>query len=356
VERAPILRGVVQALLAALLFGATAPLVQRASAGSGALSAGCLLYLGAAIATLLGSAFRRGRKEARLGGTMLGRLVIVALLGGMLAPMLFVLGLRRVDAASGALLLALEAPLTLLLAWLIHRERLGPRVLAAFACIFAGGLVLAGRPDTLPGAWLGAGESFVGGAALIISATAAWALDNVLSRPLADRDPVAVVAGKGLIGAAASALGAVSLSQPWPRLGPAAGLLAVGAVGYGLSLQLYLRAQRRIGTARTASVFAAAPFLGAGVAFAIGAPWPGWSFVAAGALIACGVWLHARERHRHAHVHVALSHAHAHTHDDGHHAHIHDPMPVGPHSHEHSHATVMHEHEHGEDLHHRHKH
>jgi drug/metabolite transporter (DMT)-like permease len=355
VERAPIRRGVAQALLAALLFGATAPLVQRASSGAGALSSGCILYLGAAVATLLASAFRGRTGEARLDRTMLGRLVLVALLGGMLAPMLFVLGLRRVDAASGALLLALEAPLTLFLAWLIHRERLGPRVLAAFACILAGGLVLAGRPDALPDASTGAGATFVG-AALIIGATAAWALDNVLSRPLADRDPMVVVAGKGLIGAGASALGAAALGQPWPRLGPAAGLLAIGAVGYGLSLQLYLRAQRRIGTARTASVFAAAPFLGAGAAFALGDPWPGWSFVLAGALIACGLWLHARERHLHAHVHLAMSHAHPHSHDDGHHDHLHDPMPVGLHSHEHSHERVEHAHDHSEDLHHRHQH
>ncbi len=282
---------------------------------------------------------------------MVGRLVLVALLGGMLAPMLFVLGLRHVDAASGALLLALEAPLTLLLAWLIHRERLGPRVLAAFACILAGGLVLAGRPATLTGS----DTTFIG-AALIIGATAAWAVDNVLSRPLADRDPVAVVAGKGFIGACASALAAIAFGQPWPRPGSAAALLSIGAVGYGLSLQLYLRAQRRMGTARTASVFAAAPFLGAGAAFGLGDPWPGWSFVVAGALIACGLWLHARERHRHAHLHLSVNHAHAHTHDDGHHTHLHDHMPDGPHAHEHSHETVEHEHEHSEDLHHRHQH
>ena len=350
-NRAPILPGVTQALLAALLFGATAPLVQRASADAGALSCGCLLYLGAAIATVMASAVRGRTTEVPLDPTLIGRLVLVALLGGMLAPMLFVLGLRRVDAASGALLLALEAPLTLLLAWLVHRERLGPRVLTAFGCIFAGGLVLAGRPEALTDA----GATFVG-AALIIGATAAWALDNVLSRPLADRDPLAVVAVKGLIGAGASALGAVALGQAWPPLGRAVGLLAIGAVGYGLSLQLYLRAQRRIGTARTASVFAAAPFLGAGAAFALGDPWPGWPFIVAGALIACGLWLHARERHRHAHVHLAVSHAHVHRHDDGHHDHVHDPMPVGPHSHEHSHETVAHEHEHTEDLHHRHEH
>ena len=344
-------RNVSQALLAALLFGATAPLVQRASAGAGALACGCLLYLGAAVATLLGSVVRRGTTEARLEGALLG--------GSSSWPCSAACSPRRSSSSacgasmprSGALLLALEAPLTLLLAWLVHRERLGSRVLAAFACIFAGGFLLAVRPDALTH-----GSATLVGATLVTGAAAAWALDNVLSRPLAERDPIAVVTGKGLLGAGASAAAAVALGQAWPGSGSAAGLLAVGAIGYGLSLQLYLRAQRRIGTARTASVFAAAPFLGAGAAFALGDPWPGWSFVAAGAFIACGIWLHARERHRHAHVHLAVSHAHTHTHDDGHHTHVHNPMPGGAHSHEHSHETVAHEHEHSEDLHHRHQH
>jgi drug/metabolite transporter (DMT)-like permease len=58
--------------------------------------------------------------------------------------------------------------------------------------------------------------------------------------------------------------------EPLPRIPSAAVLVACGATGYGASLYLYLRAQRRIGAARTGSVFALAPFIGASTAWAAG--------------------------------------------------------------------------------------
>ena len=123
-----------------------------------------------------------------------------------------------------------------------------------------------------------------------------------------------------------------------------------------MSLQLYLRAQSLVGAARTASVFAAGPFVGAALALAVGAPWPGPRFLVAAALMVAGVWLHLSERHAHAHTHEAIEHEHMHTHDDLHHAHAHDVPPRGPHSHVHRHEAITHAHEHGEDLHHRHRH
>jgi hypothetical protein len=123
-----------------------------------------------------------------------------------------------------------------------------------------------------------------------------------------------------------------------------------------LSLQLYLRAQRIVGAARTASVFAAAPFVGVAVAMLVGTPWPGTVVALSAGLMAVGIWLHATERHEHAHAHAPLDHDHAHLHDDGHHGHRHDPMPLGPHAHPHHHDPVSHHHEHSEDVHHHHGH
>ena len=190
----------------------------------------------------------------------------------------------------------------------------------------------------------------------VVLACLAWALDNSISRKLADRDPLAVVAAKGLCGASLSL--AVAFAAGWITIdvGAALRLLAVGAVGYGLSLQLYLRAQRIVGAARTASVFAAAPFVGVAVAMMVGTPWPGAVVALSAGLMAAGMWLHATEHHDHAHAHLAIDHDHAHVHDDGHHGHRHDPMPLGPHSHLHHHDPVSHHHEHSEDVHHHHVH
>ncbi|HEX3904267.1 MAG TPA: EamA family transporter [Polyangia bacterium] len=343
-------RGVALAGLAALLFGMTAPLLKRASAGTRPLYAGALLYFGAALGALIMGLLRR-RTSAGAGAFatrgLFVRLVVIALVGGAAAPALLVSGLERTDAATASLLLALEAPFTLLLAWILLREFIGRRVLLAAALIVAGGAALVGSVRASSG---------IPGPLLIAAAAFAWAVDNLLSRSLADQDPLRVVAFKGLFGGAASAVAGLVMRQAAPPLAAVAPLLALGAVGYGLSLQLYLRAQRVVGAARTASVFAAAPFAGMVVAFALGAPWPGPQLPIAAALIGAGLWLHLSERHAHRHRHAAITHEHLHRHDDGHHDHRHDPMPSEAHSHPHHHEPIAHEHEHSEDLHHRHSH
>ena len=343
-------RGVGLAAAAAVAFGATVPLLKMASAGVGVLTCAGLLYLGAAAAAGVGIAVR-GRRDASalLRGGALGRLLVLAALGAVCAPTLLVMGVKRTDAVTTSLLLTLEAPFTMLLARLLFHEHLGRRALGAAALIL-GGALLAVLPagTTMSAGAAGAGSLFVAAAMMV------WALDNAVSRTFADRDPLSVVAWKGLLGGSLSVGVAVVAGESRPSLATVAALAAIGAVGYGVSLLCYLRAQALVGAARTASVFAAAPFVGSAVALALGAPWPGVAIALAAALMLAGVWLHAFERHGHRHRHEPLQHEHVHTHDDGHHSHVHDPMPAGPHSHVHEHDPVTHEHEHSEDIHHRH--
>jgi drug/metabolite transporter (DMT)-like permease len=347
--RSRIVRGVGWAALAALLFGGTTPLLKAAAGDTGPLVVGALLYLGAGLESLVAAlvARKRGGAGPWLPAGVRRRVALVALVGGGAAPALLVAGLSRTDAATASLLLALEAPFTLLLARLFLGEHLGRRVLLAAALIFAAAAMLA-APRGVPTAAMGA--------ALVAAATFAWATDNLLSRALADHDPVAVVAWKGLLGSTASAVVALALAEAPPHLPAAAAIVALGAAGYGVSLQLYLRAQSLVGAARTASVFAAGPFVGAALALATGASWPGPRFLAAAVLIVAGVWLHLTERHAHEHTHETVEHEHMHTHDDLHHDHAHADKPRGPHSHVHRHEAVTHAHEHGDDLHHRHRH
>jgi drug/metabolite transporter (DMT)-like permease len=369
----PIRRGVVLAALAAMLFGMTAPLLKKASAGVGPLLAGALLYLGAAAGAglmALGRRQRQRRRGARAGSAadeasatadgaagarpaaitsqMLGRFVLVAIVGAAVAPALLVAGLARTDGATASLLLALEAPFTLAIAWIFLREFIGGRVLAAALLILGGGaaLVAGSFGSTIA----------ISGTALVAGAALAWAFDNLFSRPLADRDPLTVVACKGLLGALASGVAGALAGERPPPVAKALPLLLIGAIGYGISLQLYLRAQRLVGAARTASVFSVAPFAGVVVAFIAGAPWPGAQLPVAAVLVGLGLWLHLTERHEHFHHHDALEHDHLHEHTDGHHGHHHEPMPTGAHSHRHLHDAVTHGHDHSEDLHHRHRH
>ncbi|HEY3821481.1 MAG TPA: DMT family transporter [Polyangiaceae bacterium] len=341
----PIVSGGVLAIASAAMFGATAPLVQRFGHGAGPFTTAALLYGGAALVSVVPT--RATAREAPLRRADAGRVVAVALLGAVAAPVAFAWGLQRTSGVTGALLLNLEAVFTVLLARVLWREPLGPRVGIAVSAMVAGGalLVFDGRAASITAGW---------GALAVAAATLAWAGDNVVGRPLADRDPTRVVLAKGALGAVLSLGIAVATSEALPSWGDAAALGVCGALGYGLSLRLYLRAQRVVGAARTGSIFAVAPFLGAAMAWAMGERTGGLATIGAGALCAVGVALHLTESHEHAHAHEPVEHEHAHRHDDGHHTHTHDPLPEGEHSHRHRHEAQAHVHPHGADLHHRH--
>jgi drug/metabolite transporter (DMT)-like permease len=343
----PALRGGLLALAAALLFGASTPLVQRLGVGIGSFGRAALLYAGAALA---GALLRRPvEAEARLRRGDAGRLASMALFGAVIGPVALAWGLQRTSGAGASLMLTLEAVFTALLARVLYRETLDRRLQFALALLTLGGMALVlDRAE--------AGQLQILGLLGVLLATAAWGTDNALSRPLAERDPGQVVLAKSALGAAATASIALLLREPLPAPAAALGLLAVGATGYGASLRFYLLAQRAFGAARTASVFAFAPFVGAALAFALGDAGGGVWMAVGSAAMAAGIALHILERHSHEHLHDVAQHEHAHRHDDGHHLHRHDAMPEGAHSHAHGHAPLRHAHPHVPDEHHAHRH
>ena len=347
----PALRGGLLALLAAALFGLSTPLVQRFGQGLGAFSTAALLYAGAASVAVWMR--QHTSREARLHRTDLPRLLAMAAFGAVIGPVALAWGLQHTSGASASLMLSLEALFTVVLAWRLYGESMDKRVAAAMLLLLAGGIALVTDQGL-------AGKAQLLGLLAVLAATAAWGLDNTLSRGVAERDPAQVVLVKSALGATASTVLAALFGEPVPAWSAALALLAVGAVGYGLSLRFYLLAQRAFGAARTGSVFAFAPFIGAMGALTLGDRSMGWLMLPAGLLMLAGVVLHLFEAHGHPHVHAVLEHEHAHSHDpsqaDGHHLHTHDILPIGPHSHPHRHEPMQHTHPHVPDAHHLHPH
>ena len=343
----PALQGGLLALMAAALFGASTPLVQKLGEGVGAFTTAALLYAGAAV---VGWLLRQPiEREARIRRADMRWLFAMALFGAVVGPVALAWGLQRTSGMGASLMLTLEALFTALLAWRLYGETMDRRVWAAVLMLLAGGLTLV-LDQGLDGA------TQLWGLLAVMAATAAWGMDNTLSRAVADRDPGQVVLAKAALGASSTAVTALLAGEALPTVWKAAGLLVVGAVGYGLSLRFYLLAQRAFGAARTGSVFAFAPFIGAALAFALGDRSGSWGLVLGGVLMLIGVVVHLSEGHQHEHVHEAMDHEHAHTHEDGHHGHRHDPMPQGSHSHWHRHEAFTHKHPHVPDIHHAHRH
>ncbi len=355
----PFARGGAMALAAACAFGVTTPLVQRYGAHVGPFATAALLYAGAALASWIPFG---GPPGAKLAVRHAPRILLVALAGAVVAPVCLAWGVQRTSAVSASLLLNMESVFTVLLARAAFREPIGSRVAAALAAIVAGGVVLVVASANAGGASEGASRASLLGAIAVMAATLAWAIDNALTRPLAELDPSRVVLAKGALGAIVATGLSVIAGEPRPLAGASIALLVCGATGYGASLRLYLSAQRTLGVARTASVFAVAPFVGALVAIALGDRPPLLASISAAVLCAIGVALHLTEHHTHRHSHAAAFHEHTHRHDDAHHDHAHDAslgVAVGfhgEHSHPHHHDPVTHDHDHAPDLHHAHDH
>lgn len=343
----PAIQGAFLALMAATHFGISTPLVQLVGVGVGAFTTAALLYGGAAI---VGALLKKPvEREAAVRRQDLPRLCWMAIFGAGIGPVALAWGLQHTSGTSASLMLTLEAVFTALLARVLYHEVMDRRVWLAMAMLLAGGMAL-----VLDQGAMGGGQLL--GLLAVLGATAAWGVDNTLSRGVAERDPSQVVLGKSLLGAVITAALAIVQHEPVPTWLAAMGLLLVGGAGYGMSLRLYLLAQRAFGAARTGSVFAFAPFIGAVLAVALGERGMSWGVAMGGALMLLGVVVHLVESHGHEHAHEVLEHEHAHTHNDGHHMHTHEPMPVGAHSHVHRHDAIRHAHAHVPDVHHTHRH
>ena len=345
--------GAPMALVSAALFGASTPLAKRLlGEGVDAWLLAGLLYLGSGIGLgvvhLARGLFRVPAAEAPLRRGDAPWLTLVILSGGVIGPVLLMVGLTTTPASAAALLLNLEGLATMVIAWVVFRESVDRRLLAGAAAILAGARVLSWRGGP---AGVGVGALAVAGACL------AWGVDNNLTRKLSSADPVQIAALKGLVAGSVNLALAIGRGARLPALDAAAAAGVVGFFGYGVSLVLFVLALRHLGAARTGAYFSTAPFLGAALALALFREPVTAQLVVAAALMAAGVYLHLSERHAHGHAHEAMQHEHRHVHD-AHHQHVHGPddPPGEPHTHRHRHAPMQHNHPHYPDLHHRHRH
>jgi drug/metabolite transporter (DMT)-like permease len=345
-------RGIPAALAAAALFGLSTPVAKTLLGTIPPLLLAGLLYMGSGIGlaiVLMVRAISQGRASiVRPRGADLLWLLGAIAFGGAIGPYLLMYGLKMTDSASASLILNLEGVFTALLAWFAFKENFDRRIAAGMALIVAGGIVLS------MGSALRA--SGIVGPLAIAGACLAWAIDNNLTRKVSISDAMLIACIKGLIAGPIS----VALSLRYGAHLPSGTLLLraglVGFVGYGLSLTLFVLALRNLGTARAGAYFSVAPFIGAALAVALGAPLT-LTLIIAGLFMGAGVWLHLTENHGHRHRHSRLEHEHSHVHD-AHHQHQHDSNWKGqePHSHFHVHEPIEHAHPHYPDVHHRHEH
>jgi drug/metabolite transporter (DMT)-like permease len=344
-------RSVLYALGAAALFGASTPFAKLLTGDMPPVLLAGLLYLGSGLGLTLARFVRDGGlKPSGLPRNDWPWLLGAILFGGVIGPVALMFGLTSTSGATASLLLNLEAVLTAVIAWVVFKENADQRIVLGMLAIVAGGVALGWQTDS-------SGQSSFMGPVLVAIACMCWAIDNNLTRKVSASDALFIAGIKGLIAGSVNTVLAISMNAAMPNFATLSATMAVGLLGYGISLVLFVLALRGLGTARTGAYFSTAPFIGAAVAFFVFPETTSLAFWIAAVLMAFGVWLHLTEHHAHEHLHEALEHEHEHEHDEHHrHAHEFESRDSSKHIHRHTHAQLKHTHPHYPDVHHRHVH
>lgn len=348
-------KAVLFAVLAAVLFGVCSPVSKILLTELPPTLLAALLYLGAGSGMLLvkmvGTLGKKARSEARMTKKELPYAVAMILLD-IGAPIFLMIGLTMTNASTASLLNNFEIVATAAIAMIFFKEPLDRRMWLAILLITLSCVILSVEDfrSLTPSV----------GAVFVISACLCWGIENNCTRMLSLKDPLEIVILKGfgsgtgalLISLAVSGSSGSSFGSPLSIFLA----LLLGFVSYGLSIFFYIAAQRELGAARTSIYYAAAPFIGVLISWAVLRDSITNSFLAALAIMLTGTYFAITEKHKHPHVHLEETHEHKHRHDDEHHNHSHEEEVIGEHSHIHTHEPLEHTHVHMPELHHRHEH
>lgn len=342
---------ILQALLAALFFGASAPISKLLLGDVQPVFLAAFLYLGSGTGLALTKGIQKLRDpnqevEASIKRADIPWLAGAIISGGIAAPIVLMLSLKNTSASTASLLLNFEGVATTLIALLVFKEAISRRAWIAILIITMASIFIS--TDFTSGFGLSLG------ALGIVLACVLWGADNNFTRNISGKDPLAIVAWKGLVAGMFSFLLAISLGDKFPSLISILETMLLGWVCYGLSTMLFIRSMRGLGAARTSAFYGTAPLAGVLLSIVIFGEFPSFLFIIATILMIGGALLLINENHSHSHAHTALFHEHSHRHDDP--AHGHDKVDGGVHSHEHEHPAEEHEHAHMPDIHHRHGH
>ena len=283
--------GIFLAILAAALYAINAPLSKiLLDYMPSTLMAG-LLYVGAGLGMGVIALIRKCRKseqaEARLTRAELPFTVAMVLLD-IAAPICLLLGLKFTTAANASLLNNFEIVATAIIALMVFRERISPRLWGGILFVTASCALLSFEDL--------ASLRFSFGSLFILLACVCWGFENNCTRKISSKDPLQIVLLKGIFSGLGSVIIGLCIGERITVLWSVFAVLGVGFVAYGLSIFFYVYAQRRLGAARTSAYYAVAPFIGALLSLVIFREMPPYTYFIALGLMIIGAWLCADDK------------------------------------------------------------
>ena len=347
-----------KALIAAALFGVSAPISKLLLGEISPTLMASFLYLGSGISLYIqrfAQRYSRGldnrfSDEARLTKNDWPWIIGAVLVGGIAAPIVLMFSLKNTPAATASLLLNFEGVATTVIAVVVFKEAVGKRIWGAVILITLATILLSWDSS---GQW---GLSI--GAVGVICACVLWGMDNNFTHNVSAKDPLSIVMIKGLSAGTFSLILSLVLGYSFPSIGFVFEAMLLGCFSYGLSIILFIRAMRELGSARTSALFGTAPFVGTLLSVIIFKEGLNTLFFLSLPIMSIGAVLLLKEDHDHLHEHKPTAHEHRHSHDS-HHIHRHlkeELLKGGGHSHVHEQELIAHKHPHTPDIHHRHEH
>lgn len=346
----------IMALVASILFGASAPITKMLLGHIEPIPLASFLYLGSGVGLLIFETInfiikRQVIDEASLSKKdflWLGGAIIT---GGIIAPIILLSSLKMTPASTASLLLNSEGVATAMIAIIFFKESIGKQILSGVIFITIASIILSWD---FKDQW-----GFSMGALGIILACFCWGIDNNFTRNISSKNPFSIVMMKGITAGSFSIVLATVLKNQIPNLKIIVVTMIIGFFCYGLSMVLFVFALRDLGSTRTSALFGTSPFIGSILSFILLGDTPSIAFFIALPIMIIGAVFLLKEEHCHKHIHEAIEHEHRHNHNDGHHEHEHyygEYTVRGYHSHLHTHRAIEHSHVHLPDIHHRHVH
>lgn len=277
-------RGVLCAVLAAAFYALNAPLSKLLLGRVAPAMMAAFLYLGAGLGMclwLLVTRKSRARTEQPLTRRDLPYTVGMIVLD-VAAPIALMTGVARTSAASASLLNNFEIVATSLIALILFKEAISKRLWLGIFLVTLSSVLLSAQD--IRAVSLSAGSLYV------LLACVCWGFENNCTRRLSEKDPMEIVAVKGIFSGLGALIVAFVCGAALPDALSIVLALLLGFVAYGLSILFYIYAQRSLGAAKTSAYYAVAPFIGVALSLALFREIPSGWFIAALIVMIVGTW------------------------------------------------------------------
>lgn len=250
-----------------------------------------LLYIGAGIGMGAIALIRKLKKnengEMKLTMKELPYTVAMILLD-IAAPICLLFGLKSTSAANASLLNNFEIVATAIIALAIFKEKISKRLWFGILFVTLSCVLLSFEDIT--------SLQFSFGSLFILAACVCWGFENNCTRKISPKDPLQIVLLKGVFSGLGSLTIGLLIGERITVLWSVFAVLGVGFVAYGMSIFLYVYAQRILGAARTSAYYAVAPFIGTFLSLLLFREAPHYTYFIALGFMAIGAWLSSNDK------------------------------------------------------------